>query len=481
MGGSRWRPPNRAVPDDVPAPRTDPGSYRDPLSRVYHHDDRVFRVLRGRGVDDYRAATESPSYAAALDRGDVVGTWEPDDGPSLGETADVVLEHERLDLISYPYEWPHAMLKDAALLTLTLTSELIDDGLILKDATPYNVQFDGSRPRFIDIGSFESLPKGEPWYGYRQFCQLFLYPLWLRSMLDLPFQPWLRGAIDGITPEQMVKLLGRRGLLSRGVWTHGRLHAWSVRRYASTNRPVGDELRSAGFGPAVIRSQVRNLHALAERSNWSASASTWSDYGDRSHYTDDDLATKKQFVLDALTPGVDRVLDLGCNDGYFSRLCADAGRRVIAVDGDELVIDRLYRQLSSEGDRRITPLYMDLSDPSPSLGWRSMERASFAARARPDLTLGLALVHHLAITNTAPLDDVVAMFDDFGADAIVEFPLPEDPMVQRLLRNKRDGLFGDYSLERFEKAIGSRFRIERSEQLPSGTRHLFHLRRSTSG
>ncbi len=463
-------------------PRPDPGSYRDPLSRVYLDGDRVFRLVRGRGTEDYRAAAAAGSVVAAIERGDVVGTWEPDDSPPLGEGADLVLEHERLDLISYPYEWPHAMLKDAALLTLRLTDELLGDGLILKDATPYNIQFDGSRPRFIDVGSFEVLPSGEPWYGYQQFCQLFLYPLWLRSLIDLPYQPWLRGAIDGISPEQLMKLLGRRHRLNRGVWTHGRVHAWSVRRHADSKREVGNELRSAGFGPAVIRAQLKNLTGIVERSTWSASNSTWSDYSDRSHYSSDDLSAKERFVADALTPGIDRVLDLGCNDGHFSKLCADAGsgRRVIAVDGDELVVDQLYRRLASAGDRRITPLFMNLADPSPSLGWRSAERASFAERAKPDLTLALALVHHLAITNTAPLGDIIAMLDDFGADAIVEFPLPEDPMVKRLLRNKRRDLFSEYSLEGFEKALGQRFTIRRAERLPSGTRQLYHLGRLAS-
>jgi ribosomal protein L11 methylase PrmA len=455
----------------------DPGSYRDPLGRVHLADDRVLRLLRGRGVEEYRAASSSPTFVAATERGDVVGTTEPDDNPLAHEAgSELVVEHEAIDLISYAYEWSHSMLKDAALLTLRLSRELLDDGMILKDATPYNVQFDGVRPRFIDIGSFERLGNGEPWYGYQQFCQLFLYPLWLRSVIDVAFRPWLRGAIDGIHPDEIVRLLGRRGWRAKGFGVHGWFHARSVRRHADAEDGIRDQLRSAGFGPSVIRGQLDNLEKAVTRSTWSAATSTWSDYGDRSHYSDDDLARKEAFVSGALTPEIRRVLDLGCNDGRFSRLCVDGGRRVIAVDSDELVIDRLYRRLVDEGETRITPLVVDLSDPPPSIGWRSIERPSLVKRARPDLVLALALVHHLAITKTVPLAEFVAMLADFDARVVVEFPTAEDPMVRRLLRNKRGDLFDDYSLESFEKAADRHFVTERSEQLPSGTRHLYQLR-----
>lgn len=455
----------------------DPGSYRDPLSRVHIVDGRVFRVLEGAGIDDFRSASTAPSFTSAVERGDLVGTFQPHDIPIHYEPgSEEVLEHEAIDFISYPYEWPHSMLKDAALLTLRLTRDLLDDRLILKDATPYNVQFDGARPRFIDIGSVERLRNGDPWYGYQQFCQLFLYPLWLRSTLDVPFRPWLQGAIDGITPEEIVRLLGRRGWRTKGFAIHGRFHARSVRKNAAAEDGLRDELRQAGFGPAVIQRQLDNLEVAVDRATWSASESTWSDYGSRAHYTDADLAGKESFVAEALSPDVSRIVDLGCNDGHFSRLCVAGGRRVIAVDGDELVIDRLYRQLAEEGETKINPIVLDLADPSPSLGWRSIERPSLVERAKPDLVLALALVHHLAISKTVPLPDFVAMLADFGGRVIVEFPTAEDQMVQRLMRNKRSDLFADYSLPNFIKALDRHFITERSAELPSGTRHLFELR-----
>src|SRR5207244_4306218 len=100
-----------------------------------------------------------------------------------------VLRHETIPFISYPYEWPFGMLQDAALLQLELMHRALEEGMILKDTTPFNVQWIGSRPVFIDLTSFVRWTPGDPWLGYRQFCEMFLFPLFLQSYRDIPFQP----------------------------------------------------------------------------------------------------------------------------------------------------------------------------------------------------------------------------------------------------------------------------------------------------
>ena len=168
------------------------------------------------------------------------------------------------------------------------------------------------------------------------------------------------------------------------------------------------------------------------------------------------------------------MLDLGANDGHFSRLALRAGAgNVVAVDSDDLVVDRLYRDLRAEGERRILPLVLDLSDPSPALGWRSRERPAFVDRVRPDLVLCLAVVHHLALTNTVPLDEIVAFLADFGAPLVVEFPHDDDPMAARLLARKRAGVFDAYHRANWERALATRFDVHATETLPAGTRTLY--------
>jgi len=344
------------------------------------------------------------------------------------------------------------------------------DGLTLKDATPYNVQWNGPRPVFIDVGSFERYREGTAWEGYRQFCQLQLYPLMLTAWKDVPFQPWLRGALEGITPAEMHSLLSLRDRFRRGVTTHVVLHRRLEARYADRAGEVKRELARAGFRKELVLANARKLRGIVERLEWRGGSAAWGDYTQTRTYTEADAGRKAEFVQDAVRavePGL--VWDLGCNDGTYSRLAAAEGAYVVAVDGDHAVVDRLAR----EEDENLLPLVVDLADPSPSLGWRGAERRHLPARGRPDLTLALALVHHLAITRNVPLAELLDWFASLGGALVVEFVDPADSQAQRLLAAKRDGLHGDYTRAEFERLIAERFDVARAEELAGGTRVLY--------
>jgi hypothetical protein len=457
-------------------PDADPGSFRDPLSSVFIGPDAVFRGLTAEGLREYEAVERSSFFPTLLDEGLVVATERlvPDDSP-LEPGWDGTLRHERIPVITYPYEWTFAMLRDAALLQLEVTQRALAEGFTTKDATSYNVQFRGVVPVFIDVGSFEQLRRGEPWPGYRQFCDLFLNPLVVQSVGGVPFQPLLRGAIDGISPPVTAAMIRGRRRFNRKLFVHVRLQARAEARFSDSTHDVRAELRQAGFGPKVIAAQLTNVRRLVEQLEWDSGSSTWSDYSDRSHYSDVDLAAKESFVVDAVRAASPQlVLDLGANDGRFSSLAVDNGATsAVAVDSDHLVVDRLYRHLREIGEQRILPLVLDLADPSPSLGWRSRERTSFTNRVRPDLVLALAVVHHLALTNTVPFREIVSFLHDFGSPLVVEFPHRDDPMVGRLLARKRAGLFDHYDQPEWDKALQEHFDVREQEILPSGRRTLY--------
>lgn len=445
---------------------------------MYVGADAVWRGLSAEGWADFEAVAATDAYRRAQDEGTVVATTVvPDDERPAEEGWSAWLRHRRVPVVTYPYEWPFSMLRRAALLQLELGRAMLADGVLVKDATPYNVQFEGIRPVFIDVGSFAPIRPGEPWAGYRQFCQLFLNPLVMQAVVGVPYHPWLRGSLDGIPPGVAAAVLGRRKRLRRDLFAHVRFHARAEARYADdADRDVRGELRQAGFGPKIVDAQMASLERAVRRLDWRASSSEWSAYGERSHYTDDDLRAKEDFVSRVVrSRRPSTVLDLGANDGRFSRAALAAGASaVVAVDSDHLVVDHLYRDLEATGERRILPLVMDLADPSPSIGWRNRERPSFVERVRPDLVLCLAVIHHLALTNTVPLDGIVAFLGDFGAPLVVEMPHRDDPMVRRLLRRKRDGLFDHYDRPQWEAALARAFRVVDRLALPGGTRTLYH-------
>ena len=191
------------------------------------------------------------------------------------------------------------MLQDAALLQIDLLLAALDEGMTLKDATPFNIQWIGTRPVFIDIGSFTAAAPGEPWAGYRQFCEMFLYPLFLQAYKDVPFHPWLRGSLEGVEAGHINRLMSARDRLRPGVFPHVYLLSKFQARYASTHRNVRKDLRAAGFTAALITHNVRRMRHLVARLTWRRARSTWSEYADGNTYDQTDRARKKQFVLRA--------------------------------------------------------------------------------------------------------------------------------------------------------------------------------------
>lgn len=457
--------------------RPDRGSFRDPLSKVYLGEGAAYRTLDSRGLADFVATAKAPFFKPAMHDGKIVATKVADPVPSGIPESAQVLEHELIPFISYPYEWPFSMLKDAALLHLDLVRAALADGIITKDGSSYNIQWRGAQPVFIDVGSFEPVRQGEPWFGYRQFCQLFLYPLLLQSHRNLPLQQWLRGSIDGITPADCRSALRRRDLVRRGVFSHVYLQSRLEASYADSSEVATDKLKASGFKTELVQHNIDKLHGIVSKLKWRQSNSEWSGYSERGHYTDGDLETKRKFVVDvAASQHRNVVVDLGCNDGFFSKAVLDHSDYVVAVDSDPLVVDLLYRELAAAGENRILPLSMNLADPSPGLGWRGAERAAFLGRHPVDLVLALAVVHHLSISNNVPLREIVSMFADLGGDVVVEFPHPEDQKVQTLLRNKRAGIHDGYTVENFEAQLSAQFEVVTQEVLPSGTRTIYHAR-----
>lgn len=459
----------------------EPGSFRDRDSRVVTAGDAIYRALSPEGAEDWEAFSASPLLEELTASGKVIGTREVD--PSvLNESQELlptgvskVLEHDRVPFVSYPYEWTFSMLQDAAKLQLELGAAAIDAGLTLKDATPYNVQFLGSQPTFIDIGSFEKQTEGEPWIAYRQFCMLYLYPLLFQAHKDLPFHPWLRGSIDGIQPIDAIKIFSLRDRLRRGVFLHASLHARLDRRANKSGPGSAEENKTTRqVKPNQLKAQLESMNRLVSKLKWKAGETSWSGYRQSNTYSDDDDRRKQAFVAEvAAAQKPTLTWDMGCNDGAYSRIAAENSERVVAFDFDHATVEALYRSLKQEGNSKILPLVSNLADPSPALGWRGLERKTLADRGAPDLMLALALIHHVSISANIPIADFLQWARDLDTTLLVEFPKRTDPMVRALLANKHEGANPDYEEGNFERQLEQRFTVERREELPSGDRILY--------
>ena len=465
----------------------DGGSFKDPAGRVYRVADATGegRILRGLNVE--AAATlekllAEPFFRSLAAAGDVAATTLLDDQDGaarsvLAEGWAAVAEHQAVDFLTWPYEWPFSMLQDAALLQLRLLETSVRHGWILKDATPFNIQWPGARPVFIDVPSFVPWAEGEYWQGYRQFCATFLTPLLLTAHLGIPFQPLLRSRLEGIPPEEAVKYFYGLKRFKRGVLSHVWFPAKAerrVQRRAGRGRPAQENARRRQ--PAtMLLALLDSLKRLITGLSYGPAGSDWARYAETHSYAPEDFARKQDFVerhAAALRPGL--TWDLGANTGAFSRIAAQHSRLVVAVDGDQDAVERLYREARDGGPENIIPLVMDLSNLSPGQGWAGGERVAFDRRAKPDLALCLALVHHLRVSANIPLPLFIGWLRSLDAAVIIEFVGRDDEMFQALLENKREN-YADYTAANFASELRRHFAVRDQLELKGGARELFML------
>ena len=451
------------------------GSFRDRSGRIFLQNGNVYRALSPEGLRDWEFVSKLPFLQRAMASGHVVRTTPAPAMSALAAQAGffAAVQHERMPFVSWPYEWSFSMLRAAALLQLQLMESALAEDAILKDASAFNFQFRGTQPVLIDTGSIVPLRPGQAWEGYRQFCQMFLYPLMLQSWKGVHFQPYLRGAIEGLTPQQFSRMLSMRDLFRSGAFSHVWMHA-RLQTLSSSQRNVARSMQDSGFSKSMIRNNVTGLMKIVDGLQWRPVASTWSDYDESAEPVQRDAAVKEAFIEQVCSSQHwNTVWDLGCNQGRYSRIAAKYSDLVLAMDSDHLTVDRLFQRLQSENNRRIVPLVSDLADPTPSQGWRGTERRSLEHRSKPDLVLCLALIHHLVIGSNLLLADVLDWLASLKATIVLEFVDREDPQVQTLLSNRQD-IFCDYGRDAFLSLVTQNFTILREQPL-SAARTLFLL------
>ncbi len=456
--------------------RYNAGSFRDPSGFVFSRDGVLYRQVNPCYQQAYDRLMNSGLYDELVSRSLLVAHEEVGLELAAEAPAYKVIHPERVEFISYPYEWCFSQLKEAAIATLSIQAEALRFDMTLKDCSAYNIQFFHGRATLIDTLSFEPYEEGSPWKAYRQFCEHFLAPLALMSKTDVRLGQLLRLYPDGIPLGLTIRLLPWRARLSIGLLVHLFFHVKSQRHYA-TRVIAARELprtfhRRAFLGLLEsLRTTVNNLHWQPEYTGWV------SYYASGESYTLEAFEHKKEIVAAFLSRlAVKSVWDLGANIGVFSNLARSIGAQVIAFDMDPAVVETHYRSVRHRAEQGILPIVVNFANPSPGLGWAHQERLSFAQRGNADAVLALGLIHHLAITNNVPLPRVAEFFHSLGRALIVEFVPKEDPQVQGLLQTRRD-IFTHYTEHHFVAAFEKYFLVEAVESIRGSARRLYCMRR----
>ena len=437
--------------------------------------DRLLRQVNPVYRPHYDRLMSSGLYESLTKDGLLISHTEVDPRKVKAKGAYKVIEPERVPVITYPYEWSFSQLKDAALATLEAHRRALAYGMVIKDASAYNIQFVAGKPSLIDTLSFEINPEGRPWIAYRQFCQHFLAPLALMAHVDVRLGLLMRDFIDGIPLDLAAHLLPRRTLINFNLLAHIHMHAAAgkqVRSSASVEAERGQRVSASGLH-ALTESLISAIRGL----KWQLDRTRWSDYYHGDSYSETGLARKQALVREFLQEtGAKRVLDLGANTGLYSRIGSSLGMLVISSDSDPGAVELSYQEVVSQNLDKVLPVLVDLTNPSPALGWANRERDSFEERFSADCALALALIHHLAISNNVPLSDIASTFAGLSDWLIVEFVPKSDPKTQMLLAS-RDDIFDTYTPDNFEAVFGTVYTIKRHESIPDSDRMLYLMHR----
>ncbi|HUS97938.1 MAG TPA: 50S ribosomal protein L11 methyltransferase [Hyphomicrobiaceae bacterium] len=456
------------------------GSFRDPCGHVFDDGSTILRTVTRVKIDEFLELQDKGVYERLAKRGQIVGSEDVTDHhlDMVVENVRRVLRHERLKYISYPYEWSFNQLKDAALLTLNLQIDLLEnDNATLSDNTAYNVQFEGHRAVFIDVLSVQKYVEGTPWTGYGQFCQQFLNPLLMTSKLGLDFRHWFRGNVEGIPTTDLCRMLKARHFLSPGVLTHVYMHAKALELAARASHQTGETRASAPLSKAKHLALLKYMRAFIATLSVKSHGTTWGEYETTNTYDQGEAGLKRQFVSEFVNQAKPNLLiDLGCNAGEYSIVSLDAGaENVIGFDFDSNAVDVAYNR-SKAGKLNFLPLQLDAFNPSPSQGWRQNERSGFNDRAKSDAMIALAFEHHLAIAKNAPLDQMIDWLVSIAPAGIIEFVPKTDPTVQLMLRGRED-IFADYDEPTFAAILASKSKIEKTMKVTDHGRVLFQYQR----
>jgi hypothetical protein len=454
------------------------GSFRDPSGHLFWHGGEIYRFVGHGYALPFASAQTSGLYRSAVASNLLLDFETLDPArvhlPCPRENCLAILKPKQIPMVTYPYEWSFAQLKDAALATLRLHLLALDHGTLLKDASAFNIQFVDGQAVCIDHLSFDLACEHAAWPAYGQFCRHFLAPLLLMSYVDASFGRILQLHIDGPPLSLASKLLPRRTRLSPAIQMHLHLHARVSEKYADMR---GKAVEKKALSAKALAAIAGSLLRLVESLQPVGQATEWGDYYSDTNYSDGAFAAKKQMLRAYVESAAPRTIwDLGGNNGEFSRSISDLAQLIVCADIDPRAVQTNYEICRREGISNVLPIVADLTNPPPPIGFANKERRALIERGSPDLAIALALIHHLAITNNLPLDYIARFLASIAPMLVIEFVPKGDSQVARLLASRPD-IFADYHEDGFKSAFGHYFDTLRAEPIPDSKRTLYLMRR----
>jgi hypothetical protein len=446
-----------------------PASFRDKYATVFVYNKLVHRVLGEPYIMHYNFLMNSGLYESLTKKKWLVEHTEITLPELINENTKAILPTQ-LPFISYPYEWSFDMLKDAALLTLNIMQASMQKGMILKDASAFNIQWRNGNAIFIDTSSFEIYDATKPWVAYTQFCKHFVAPLLAIAFGKKTSTQFLQLYSDGMDLQDLTSILPKKTKFNLHIYAHIWLHAKTLQQQK------GNKTGNISFSQKKLSDILQSLTILIEKLKEPSIKTTWDDYYEHTILNTHYLKAKEDLVLEFSSAVKGKsLLDLGANDGNFTKLLLSKYDYAIAIDGDYNCINELYR-FAKTNKKHIYPLVSNLEHPTPAIGWNNTERDSLLNRMHVDTCLALALIHHLAISKNIPLQKICDLLASICNTLIIEFVPKSDEKVKVLLQNRLDIFFG-YNLGDFIAIFSKKFTILKQRKIGETERELFLMQK----
>ena len=456
----------------------DAGSFRDNAGSIVYYKDKVLRILEPEGEKRINFSIKkkffnNPEIKKFLVPSRITKDYDSEINNSQNK---IVIEHDKIPYISYPYEWCFEQLKDAAIHHINFHLFLLKNDASLIDASAYNIQFIGAQPVFIDILSIKEYIDGEFWSAHKQFCENFLNPLILKSKKGIDFNNWFKGNLEGIKTSEIYSLLNFSDFFSVNIFTNIILMNYFDNKALKKNIDI-DKLKNKKLPKKTFISILKNLKNFILKLKPKKSKTVWDTYSLSNTYKPDEEKIKRDKVKDFIIKNKFKIIaDIGCNDGSYSKLGLECGcNYIVGFDYDLNCLHNGY--LRAKNDRlKFLPLYFDATNPSVNLGWNESERKGFKSRANFDALIALAFEHHLAIAKNIPLDQTVKWLIGLAPKGLIEFIPKNDETIKRMLKLKGD-IFQNYNENNFKNYILNHANIISELVISSSGRKLFEYER----
>ena len=447
-------------------------SFRDPSGFVFTENNEIFRAVKMSYQQNYEQLMQSGLYDELVLKGLLIPHIEVKKNILPVHESYKIIKPEKVLFISYPYEWCFSQMKDAGLVMLEIQKIALHHGMILKDASAFNIQFHKGRLVLVDTLSFEKYNDNKPWIAYRQFCEHFIAPLALMHFLDQRLNFLFTSNIDGIPLELAVKMLPVKAKLRLGIYMHLILHSRLKVKYSNRNI---DKFKIRTISKNSLYGLIHSLDTTIRTMKFKPISSVWSNYSEVTNpvYSEN----KKQIVMEFISQiNPQLIFDIGANTGNYSALINNNKTAIIAIDTDYQCIEKFYEQIKSNNVQNILPLVNDIANPSSSIGWRNNERNSLLERINPDIVLMLAIFHHLVINNQIQLNMIVEFLSNLSKWIIIEY-VPESDEQFKLMTQNRQGDFVYYSETCFEQGFIIAFDIICKRKILGSERVLYFMKK----